>query len=139
MATLEKIDLLGPVLLDPAQHDLDCHGSVKQVSGVDSITLTGADASTFYAWVAEFWKELFEQDLQGLSTSEEHGDLLTTWLPLVTFREGLCTYAGPRKRVATAALLDKLRTLTRHWRDNGVDEVYISGVDLSAKKAKQTA
>lgn len=136
MAKLERIDLLGPVLLDPTQYDLDCIGSVKQVTGVDSITLTGTDAATFYSWVAEFWTDLFEEDLQSLSTSEEHGDLLTTWLPLVTFREGLCTYAAPRKQVVMADLLDKLRTLTRHWRDNGVDEVYISGVDLSYKKVK---
>lgn len=129
MATIDQIKPDSPVIIDPAKHDLDRLGLMAGVEGTESITLHGEDATNFLSWVREYWRAEFEEDLQGLSTHVDHGDLLTTWVPLVTFREDLCARAAPRQEPALASLLDTLRQLLREWRSAGVDTVMISGRD----------
>ncbi|WP_122665110.1 hypothetical protein [Pseudomonas viridiflava] len=127
MATLECIDRSGPVLIDPCQYDLDSWVILKPVPGVQPIELSGQEAKTFYQWVGKFWRTEFQKDLQGIATHVTHGDLLTTWIPLVTLREDMCCRSTPREDNDLCELLDKLRLLTREWRAAGVDTVCISG------------
>ncbi|MBA1280335.1 hypothetical protein [Stutzerimonas stutzeri] len=129
MAKLEQVERGGPVLIDPAQYDLDRWATTQSVVGVQPVELNGKDAETFFHWVAECWRPEFELNLQSLSRHETHGDLLTTWLPLVTFREDLCCRGTLRENEAIRKLLDTLRLLTREWRAAGVDTLYISGRD----------
>ena len=129
MATLAQIKPDGPILLDPAQHDLDRPGVQVGAEGADTIRLDGAQAETFLRWVRVHWAPEFERDLQGLCVHEDLGGLLTTFVPFVTFREDLCCRTAPRKDAELAGLLDALRADTRAWRSAGVDTVSISGCD----------
>lgn len=129
MATLAHIKPDGPILLDPAQHDLDRPGVQVGVEGADTIRLDGAQAEAFLRWVRGHWAPEFERDLQSLCIHEDLGGLLTTFVAFVTFREDLCCRAAPRKDAELAGLLDALRKDTQAWRAAGVDTVSISGCD----------
>ncbi len=130
MAILESIDSNKPFFIEPAQHDLDKQNSTLCMASVPTIELQGQDAQTFYNWVKDHWRETFERDLQGLATCTVNGPLLTTWLPLVTFRHEICCYGQPRENPVYAELMDRLWKLTREWRDAGVDLVYLSGCNI---------
>jgi hypothetical protein len=94
------------------------------MEGIQDILLEAEDAETFYRWVANYWQSEFERDLQNLCESPIHGALLSTWMPLVTFREGICCRGLPKQEDAISALMERLRVLTREWRAAGVDTVY---------------
>lgn len=129
MASIDQVWCEGPVIIDPARCWLDRIGVIVGMDGAPALVLEGEKAKRFYDWVREYWRERFERDLQGLSTHPSYGPLLTTWLPLVTFREDLCARAEPRKDEALTELLDELRAAMRNWRAAGADTVFISGVD----------
>jgi hypothetical protein len=129
MASISDINPFSPIILDPAQFVLDRPNVTVCMDTVGSIRLDGERAETFIFWVRKHWREDFEKDLQGLATDVDLGDLLTTWIPLVTLREDLCCRTLPRENQLVAELLDELRTLTREWRAAGVDTVFISGKD----------
>lgn len=133
MATIDQIKSGSPVILDPAQHDLDRLVMLRTMESPTPITLQGEEAETFLRWAKEHWRAEFEQDLQGLCRHVEYGDLLTTSLPLVTFREDLCARAVPRQDEEMATLMDRLRQALREWRSSGVDTVCISGCDARPK------
>lgn len=135
MATIEQLDITGPVILDPYQYDLDRPVISQPVEDVLQIRLEGEEASTFFAWVSTYWRAEFERDLQGLWTSDELGPMKTTWLPLVTLREDLCVRETPQSDLRVRELLEKLRTLMRSWRGAGVDTVYISAVEERGARA----
>jgi len=98
MATLAQIKPDGPILLDPAQHDLDRPGVQVGAEGADTIRLDGAQAETFLRWVRVHWAPEFERDLQGLCVHEDLGGLLTTFVPFVTLREDLWSDCAPQGR-----------------------------------------
>jgi hypothetical protein len=130
MASIIQIDLTRPLVLESAQYKLDQGGVTVGVPGTQDIILEGEDAETFFAWVLSYWKQEFEGNLLSLCTNAAHGPMLTTWLPLVTFREDICFRGFPIHHEAILALMERLRVLTRDWRAAGVDTVYFHGCRL---------
>ena len=142
MTSIKQIDLTRPLVIESAQYKLDESGVVMGVPGTQDIVLTGEDAATFYAWVVSYWQPEFEGNLQSLCSDAVHGPTLTTWMPLVTFREEICCRGLPKQDEAISALMERLRELTREWRAAGVDTVYfhscrqdtIEPADVSAEQ-----
>lgn len=127
MATLEQINLALPLDLMPCQHDLD-GPVVRAVESVAPITLQGTDALLFMQWAkGESWRGLFEGDLQSIAEDGEGRKLLSTWIPLVTFRERFCAGGRQVQDADTQALMEHLRSLTMGWRAAQVDTVEVSG------------
>lgn len=130
MSSIAHLSPAGPLFFDPAQFDLDRPGHLAVVSGLKPVVLEGDEAQAFLHWAAGRWKSAFERDLQKLCRHESWGDLLTTTLPLVSFREHYCTMALADDPEGSA-LLGRLRDETRGWREAGVDTVIISGAEDS--------
>ncbi|QOI07935.1 hypothetical protein [Pseudomonas savastanoi] len=128
MAKLSWIDLQGPVLIDPFRTNHD-RSITEPVEGQPSVELVGDAAHKFYEWVQRFWLDKFESDLQPLATHAEHGDLLTTGLPLASFIEDLCSRGERAQDQSTDKLLEMLSDRARAWQAAGADMVYISGRD----------
>lgn len=127
MATLNDIDRTLPMGFAPRQHDLEVP-VMRLVDGIDPIVLAGEDIQLFLDWAGQSaYRESMESDLQCLAMDSQKRDLLTTWLPLVTFRESLCNGGRHLQNSKTQALMERLRMATREWRAAGVDTVDISG------------
>lgn len=125
MATLEKIDRQQPLDITPYQHDLD-RPSLNFCDGASGVVLTGQDVALFLAWAAR-WRPELEKDLQSIAQDSDGNALLTTWMPLVTFRESFCAGGRHEQDAATRGLMERLRSDLREWRGLGVDTVDISG------------
>ena len=127
MSTLEDIDPGRPLMLRAYRHDLD-RAAMAPVQSLPVIELLGADVSVFLRWAAiPGWRPFFEEDLQCLSQDLQGYALLSTQLPLVTIREQFCFGGRQMQDAAAQALMDRLRTLMRGWRDAGADMVDICG------------
>lgn len=127
MSTLEDIDSARPLMLRAYRHDLDL-AAVAPVEPLPAIELLGAEVPTFLHWAAiPGWRWHFEKDLQCLSEDLKGFALLSTQLPLVTIREEFCFGGRQLQDAATQALMDRLRTQMRGWRDAGADIVDICG------------
>jgi len=127
MASLDEIDQSLPLELWPYQHDLD-GPTTRPVESVAPIILEGADVALFLQWAKqEGWRERFECDLQSIANDAEGRKLLTTWIPLVTFRESFCAGGRQLQDADTQALMERLRGLTLNWRSAQVDTVDING------------
>lgn len=129
MARLDQIKSESPFFIDPAQHDLDCPGMMSTMKSPERIALLGQDAIAFRRWIEESWRKEFEQDLQSLFADENGKDLLSTFLPLVTFMDDVCVRSSAHEDEETAPLMDRLRQELRSWRAAGVDTIFISGFD----------
>jgi hypothetical protein len=128
--SLDQLDNMLPLTIDPYQCDLD-RVSMRIVEGLAPIVLAGDDVKVFLAWVAgPPWQEKFEEDLQSLANDGEGRELLTTCVPLVTFRESFCAGGRHMQDIPTQVLMESLRAQTRSWRDAGVDTVVVSGCKL---------
>lgn len=127
MARLEDIDQSLPVDLYPYQRDLDAP-IMRIVESVEPIILEGDDVVSFMAWATHTsWRTKFEEDMQSVANDAEGRKLLTTWLPLVTFREEFCCGGRHMQDQSMETLMERLRAATRSWREAGVDTVDISG------------
>lgn len=131
--TVENFDRDCAIELSPFQHDLDSP-SYNYVDGVDKIKLSLEETNLFLDWISESsWREKIEEDLQSIAQDENGTALVTTWLPLVTFRESLCGGGRQLQHKPMQDLMEKLRALTREWRGHQVDTVDISGALLEVK------
>jgi len=133
MATIERIDLSLPVDLMPFQHDLN-GPTIRPVNALAPVILEGADVALFLAWAKQpTWRHQFESDLQSLVNDAQGRKLLTTWMPLVTFRERFCNGGRHLQDESTQGLMERLRIATSEWRTAGVDTVEVSGraIDLA--------
>lgn len=137
MASMKQIDVTRPLVIESAQYKLDQRGVTAGVPGANDIVLEGEDAATFYAWVGSYWQPEFEHNLQSLCSDAAHGPMLTTWMPLVTFREEICCRGLPKQHEAISALMERLRGLTREWRAAGADTVYFHGCRREAVEPAQ--
>lgn len=127
MRTLEEINLSMPLELWPYQHDLDC-AITQPVDSVEPIILHGADVEAFLQWAkTDYWRPRFEEDLQSVAQDSEGRRLLTTWLPLVTFRESFCSGGRQLQSPDIQLLMERLREQSRSWRTLEVDTVDING------------
>lgn len=127
MATLEQIDLSHPLELYPYQHDLDV-AFTRPVETEKPIILKGADVELFLSWAKQDgWRHHFEEDLQSVAQDQEGKPLLTTWMPLVTFREHFCLGGRNLQDSDTRILMERIREQTKNWRASQVDTVDISG------------
>ncbi len=127
MASLDDIDASLPLELWACQHDLD-GPATRLVESVAPIILEGADVVLFLQWAKqESWRERFECDLQSIANDEEGRKLLTTWIPLVTFRESFCAGGRQLQDPDTQELMERIRALTLNWRSAQVDTVDING------------
>lgn len=128
MRTLEDLDLSRPLYLSPYQHDLDASIIVVPVDSLEPIILEGDDIEAFLQWAKiDYWRPRFEEDLQSVSQDSEGRQLLTTWIPLVTFREVFCSGGRDLQGEKTKILMDRLREQTKGWRALEVDTVDVSG------------
>lgn len=134
MATLKQIDVSLSLMLCPCQHDLD--GPITRfVESVEPIILDGEDVTLFLAWAQQDgWRGQFEADLQSIANDSLGRKLLTTWMPLVTFRESFCAGGRQMQDPSTQALMERLRAATREWRTAGVDTVDVSGRAIQEKE-----
>lgn len=132
MASLDEINAALPIELRPYQHDLD--GPVSRpVESLAPIILEGGDVTLFLKWAKQdSWRVRFESDLQSIENDAEGRKLLTTWLPLVTFRESFCAGGRQIQDAETQALMERLRGLTLNWRSAQVDTVDINGRALNS-------
>ncbi|GAB0154651.1 hypothetical protein [Marinobacterium sp. BA1] len=127
MATLEDINPSMPLELWPYQHDLDA-AITQPVDAIEPIILQGADVEAFLQWAkTDYWKPRFEEDLQCISQDSEGRNLLTTWMPLVTFRERFCSGGRQLQSSEIQVLMERIRAQSRNWRSLEVDTVDISG------------
>lgn len=127
VTTLGNIDVSLPIDLYPYQHDLD-KTLTSPVETLKPIILCGEDVALFLSWAKQDpWREQFERDLQAIANDAQGRKLLTTWIPLVTFRESFCSGGRQMQNTATQALMERLRLDTREWRAAGVDMVDVSG------------
>jgi hypothetical protein len=130
MSTLEQIDRNKVLQFEPYQHD----GNYIPVENLDTIIIEGDNVGLFLDWVSgETWRPVLEQELYSMF-EDDQGPLLTTWLPLVTFRNSLCGGGRNMQNTATQKLMDYIVESTRGWRDAGCDEVYISGYLIIKKR-----
>jgi hypothetical protein len=137
MAQLEQIDQTLPLNITPFQRDLDAP-IMRHVDSLERIVLEGDDVAHFLVWAQHpSWRSQFEGDLQSVTNDTQGRKLLTTWLPLVTFREQFCCGGRLMQDPAMEALMDRLRVTTRDWRAAGVDTVDISGRALPSRPAAQ--
>ncbi len=124
---LEHIDAALPLELCPCQHDLDGPG-IRSVELQAPIVLLGHEVVLFLEWAKqESWRGQFERDLQSIANDGAGRKLLTTWMPLVTFREGFCSGGRTMQDADTQALMERLRNQMMGWRSAQVDTVEISG------------
>ncbi|TES61107.1 hypothetical protein E2P84_43840 [Burkholderia cepacia] len=127
MSTLEEICTDKPVTLTAYRHDLDLPLTVP-VAPLSQISLIGDDASRFLAWAAQpGWRSAFETDLQCIAQDGAGQPLLTTWMPLITFRESFCAGGRQLQDNETRSLMTRLRAEMRAWREAGADTVDVSG------------
>lgn len=131
MRTLDQIDTSRAVMLTALHHDLD-HSIWRPVAGTSTVVLRGDDAERFIAWAKRpSWRTTFEQDLQCVSEDAiTREPLLSTLIPLVTLRESFCAGGRTIEDAATGALMERIRSETRGWRDARVDTVEVSGYRL---------
>lgn len=128
MRTLEDLDLSRPLYLSPYQYDLDASIIVVPVDSLEPIILEGDDVEAFLHWAKiDYWRPRFEEDLQSVAQDSEGHKLLTTWIPLVTFREVFCSGGRHLQEEKTQILMDRLREQTKGWRALEVDTVDVSG------------
>lgn len=125
MATLEMINWAMPVYVEARQHD-QAEPMIRSLESVERIKLEGVEANTFSKCASVAWRSNIEADLQCLC-ADDIGELLSSFVPLVTFREDMCRRSAARQDMAAQALTDKLTCLTSGWRDAGADLVCISG------------
>lgn len=126
--TIEQISLEHPVILSPYFHDLDSP-SLLPAEKVEPIELSIDETALFVEWLSiPTWRSNAEEELQSIAQDAEGKPLLTTWMPLVTFRESFCSGGRNTQPEAMRTLMEKLRELTRGWRSCLVDTVDISGV-----------
>lgn len=126
--TIEQISLEHPVILSPYFHDLDSP-SLLPAEKVEPIELSIDETALFVEWLfIPTWRSKAEEELQSIAQDAEGKPLLTTWMPLVTFRESFCSGGRNTQPEAMRTLMEKLRELTRGWRSCLVDTVDISGV-----------
>lgn len=127
MRTLDEIDLSMPLELRPYQHDLD-YAVIQPATSVEPIILQGADIEVFLQWAkTDYWRPRFEEDLQSISQDYEGRALVTTWMPLVTFRERFCSGGRQLQEAETQVLMERIREQSRSWRSLEVDTVDITG------------
>jgi hypothetical protein len=127
MATLEQIDSSLPLDLYPYQHDLD-GAVIRPVAELKPVILDGMDVALFLNWAkGEGWRAKFEEVLQSVANDSLGRKLLTTWMPLVTFRESFCSGGRHMQNAETSALMERVRVETKGWRTAGVDTVDVSG------------
>lgn len=130
--TLDEIDPSKPVHLTNYRHDLD-RPMTEYIKDCPIIVLPPEEGGLLLTWVRQTrWKGLIEADLQSLCQDSQTGEpFLTAWVPLVCFREEICSGGRQMQDAPTIALMTKLRDLTRNWRDLGGDTVFIDGYQLT--------
>lgn len=128
MATqLEDIDQTQAITLVPERHDLD-HPLTDIVDSLDCIVIDGPDVARFIRWAATVtWRPVFEAGIHSTSEDVVHRPLISTHIPLYTFRYEFCGGGRQAQDDETAALMDHLRARTRSWREYQVDLVGIDG------------
>ena len=125
--SLDDIDETLPISLFPVQHDLD-HPMTDGVVGAETVNLIGDEVRLFLTWAkSPTWRASLEEDMQGIAQTDDGHPLLTTWMPLVTFRETFCGGGRMLQDEATQKMMERLRAASREWRAAGVDTVDISG------------
>lgn len=127
MRMLDHIDVELPLEIVPMTQDLDVP-MIGKTDGLSAIVLQGQDVTTFLNWAKSTgWRGELERDLQSLSMDSQNRKMLSTWMPLVTFRTNFCGGGRQMQDEATQALMERLRFETREWRAAGCDLVDLSG------------
>lgn len=125
--TLEQIDPTLRLEILPCRHHLDLP-VIQAVHDLKPIILAGCDVRLFLNWAGQTsWRRVFEEEMQCLAQDAVGHLLLTTWIPLVVFRERFCLGGRGLQEAGTRALMDRLRETTRDWRTACVDTVELSG------------
>lgn len=126
--SIDEIDPAKPIELTNYRHNLD-HPALEYIENCASIKLTPEEGVRFFGWVKQTrWLAWIEDDLQCMAEDAATGEpFLTAHIPLVCFREELCSGGRHLQDAQTAAVLTKLRDLTRGWRELGGDTVSMDG------------
>ncbi|WP_226034341.1 hypothetical protein [Aquitalea palustris] len=123
---LEQLDVSRPLALE-ARHNTGFMSDLVEGLHVP-LQVAGAEAQTFLAWAGSTgWRRQFERDLQCIAQDEEGQPLLTTWMPLDTFREQFCRQGLAQQDPAIPALMQRLLDATASWAAAGANEVDLSG------------
>lgn len=127
---IEYVDFSKPIIIEAAQHDLELRDIRRPLRDLKCIVLKDGDAEAFGKWVKKVWQTDFESFLQVVGggslkpTPEFNPPIMSTFLPLVTFRETI-GWLVPGDESDMGTIVQRLRLETRHWRDAGADVVYI--------------
>lgn len=132
MGKIQRIDSSMPLTIDPFRRDLD-KPIMRGVENLQPVSVEGEDVGLFLDWMMQPpWRSLFETDLECIAEREGR-KLLSTTLPLATFRYGFCGGGRVAQDENTACLMDRIVAETRPWRDAGADTVVLSGYIITAK------
>lgn len=126
MGLISEIDRTKAIMLSPFQYHLDNPGHLLSVDDVDPIRLSLSHSQSLIDWIASssYWRAELERDLQCLAEDLEGHPLLTTWMPLTTFRNVFCSNTAITQDLPDLSAY--LYRSTRHWRDAGVEVVDIT-------------
>ncbi|WP_210498868.1 hypothetical protein [Vibrio crassostreae] len=135
MRTIEELDDGKVIELIGYQYYLDNPAHSTYVKDLEPIFLTPQEAKVFIGWAKScYYRRALEEDLQSIANDKDGNPLLTTWVPLTTFRNHMC-FATSQSPSETKKLLKSLYDRTITWRDKGVEEVvfhfYIKGKTAS--------
>lgn len=125
---IDYVDFSKPIIIEAAQHDLDLRDVRRPLRDLGCVVLKEGDAQVFGEWVKKVWQTDFESFLQVVGggslkrTPEFTPPIMSTFLPLVTFRETI-GWLVPSDEIS--AVVERLRLETKAWRDAGADVVYI--------------
>ncbi len=121
MANLEQIDTSRPLFLTAMQGS---YTSLEPMD-LDTVTLTGAEASLFLACAAGMARTLFEFDLQSVANDRDGRPLLSAWPGVMSFGS-FCRYARDESQSAEL-LFSRLCATAHQWRLAGCNYVDITG------------
>jgi hypothetical protein len=130
MASLEEIDQSRIVEFRACQYKDDNCIMLIGVEELPSIIINGADVALLLnLMMRDYWRNQWEEDLQSISMNENNEPLLTSWMPLVTFRSMFC-HAYPVDEGLSMLLL-QLRKKVNNWRDKGCEIVEFNGIKIN--------
>ena len=123
---LEQLDVSRPLELQ-ARHNTGFLSDL--VEGLHApLLVAGAEAHAFLDWAGSAnWRSQFERDLQCIAEDEAGNPLLTSWMPLVTFREQFCRQGLGQQDPVIQALMQRLLDATAGWAAAGANQVDLSG------------